>query len=75
MRLSTELQGKSDLKILLEKSKAQDLTDEEAAQLKDDLIDVLKKVPTFVIIGLPTTFLTLPMLLKILPANIIPEKE
>lgn len=75
MRLSNELHGKSDLKVLLEKSKAQDLTDEEAAHLKDDLIEVLKKVPTFVIIGLPTTFLTLPMLLKILPANIIPEKE
>lgn len=75
MRLSNELQGKSGLKVLLEKSKAQDLTDEEAAQLKDDLIEVLKKVPTFVIIGLPTTFLTLPMLLKILPTNIIPEKE
>jgi hypothetical protein len=75
MRLSTELQGKSNLKALLEKSKAQDLTDDEAAELKNDLIEVLKKVPTFVIIGLPTTFLTLPMLLKILPGNIIPEKE
>ena len=75
MRLSTALQGRSHLKVLLEKSEAQDLTDEEATQLKHELIEVLKKVPTFVIIGLPTTFLTLPMLLKILPANIISDKQ
>jgi len=43
--------------------------------LKEDLIRVLKRVPTFVIIGLPTAFLTLPMLLKILPEDILPKEE
>ena len=71
MRIANEIQGKSEMNRLLEKAKQNDLSDEEAHLLKDDLIAVLKKVPTFVIIGLPTTFLTLPMLLKILPANII----
>jgi hypothetical protein len=74
MRIATEIQGKSELNNLLEKAKADNLSDSEASQLKDDLINVLKKVPTFVIIGLPTTFLTLPMLLKILPANIVPKE-
>jgi hypothetical protein len=74
MRIAAEMQGKSDLNKLLEKAKADDLSDKEAAQLKDDLIAVLRKVPTFVIIGLPTTFLTLPMLLKILPSNMGPKE-
>ena len=70
MRIATEMQSKSDLNNLLEKARVDNLSDMEAAKLKDDLIAVLKKVPTFVIIGLPTTFLTLPMLLKILPSNL-----
>lgn len=74
MRIAAEMQGKSELNSLLEKAKADDLSDKEASRLKNDLIEVLKKVPTFVIIGLPTTFLTLPMLLKILPSNIIPRE-
>ena len=74
MRIATEMQGKSELNTLLEKAKVDNLSDMEAAKLKDDLIAVLKKVPTFVIIGLPTTFLTLPMLLKILPSNIGPKE-
>ena len=74
MRVAAEMQGKSELNNLLEKAKGDNLSDNEASQLKDDLIEILKKVPTFVIIGLPTTFLTLPMLLKILPTNIIPKE-
>jgi hypothetical protein len=74
MRIAAEMQGKSELNALLGKAKADDLSDMEASQLKDDLINILKKVPTFVIIGLPTTFLTLPMLLKILPPNILPDE-
>jgi hypothetical protein len=73
MRIATEMESKSGLIVLMGKAKADDLTDKEAAQLKQELIEVLKKVPTFVVIGLPTTFLTLPMLLKILPANILPR--
>ena len=74
MRIATEMQGKSELNTLLEKAKVDNLSDMEAAKLKDDLSAVLKTVPTFVIIGLPTTFLTLPMLLKILPSNIGPKE-
>ncbi len=74
MRIAAEMQGKSELNSLLEKAKGDNLSDKEASQLKEDLIEVLRKVPTFVIIGLPTTFLTLPMLLKILPSNILPKE-
>jgi hypothetical protein len=71
MRIASEIKGKSEMNLLLEKAKADDLSDAEAMKLKDDLINVLRQIPTFVIIGLPTTFLTLPMLLKILPGNIL----
>ncbi len=73
MRIAKEFVGNTDFSNLMAKAKAEDLTDNEAARLKKDLINVLKKVPTFVVIGLPTTFLTLPMLLKILPPNILPK--
>lgn len=74
MRIANEIKGKSEMNQLLDKARANDLSDSEAMKLKDDLINVLKRVPTFVIIGLPTTFLTLPMLIKILPANIMPRE-
>lgn len=74
MRIAAEMQGKSALNSLLEKAKGDDLSDSEASQLKDDLIEILRKIPTFVIIGLPATFLTLPMLLKVLPSNILPKE-
>ena len=71
MRIASEMKGKSEMNQLLEKARNNDLSEVEALKLKEDLINVLKRVPTFVIIGVPTTFLTLPMLLKILPANLI----
>ncbi|MEN8248570.1 MAG: hypothetical protein ABFS32_06535 [Bacteroidota bacterium] len=73
LHISTEIEGKSDLNLLLRKARSANLTNEEATKLKEELVSVLKKVPTFVIIGLPTTFLTLPMLMKILPDSVIPD--
>ena len=67
IQINNKLQSDAQLTRLLLKSKDQKLTDEEERQLHDGLIGVLKAVPTFVVIGLPTSYLTLPMLLKILP--------
>jgi hypothetical protein len=58
---------------LLRKSKSGSLTEEERIEMQKHLIVVLKTIPTFVIISLPQRFLTLPMLLKILPANFFSE--
>jgi hypothetical protein len=41
--------------------------------LQSMLITVLKSIPTFVIISLPQRFLTLPILMKILPKNFFTE--
>ncbi|VAW27470.1 hypothetical protein MNBD_BACTEROID06-1668, partial [hydrothermal vent metagenome] len=67
IRINDELKKNTNLSKLLLKSKTEELSKEQQQQLHEGLISVLKAVPTFVIIGLPVSYLTLPMLLKILP--------
>jgi hypothetical protein len=54
---------------LLRKADSQELTEEEKTHLQEMLILVLKTIPTLVIISLPQHFLTLPILMKIMPEN------
>ena len=68
-RLIREVQGHEELQELLRKAKSGQLTEEEKVNLQGLLIFVLKTVPTLVIISLPQQFLTLPILLKILPKD------
>src|SRR5260221_1778796 len=72
-RLLKEVQDSRELMLLLRRSKANELTEEEKSRMQHLLIEVLKTIPTFVIISLPQRFLTLPMLLKILPNNFFAE--
>jgi hypothetical protein len=72
-RLLKELQGSSDIVTLIKKARSNELTLEEKERMRHELITMLKTVPTFVIISLPQKFLTLPILLKILPRNIFAE--
>lgn len=72
-RLLKEVQESKELMMLLAKAKSQELTDQEKAHMQEMLIMILKTIPTFVIIALPQRFLTLPMLLKILPGNFFAE--
>jgi hypothetical protein len=72
-RLVKEAQDSNELMSLLQKAKANELTDDEKKRLQDLLISVLKTIPTFVIISLPQKFLTLPILMKILPKNFFAE--
>ena len=51
-----------------------DLNEEEQIKVRTQLIDILKMLPTFVIIALPGSFLTLPLLLKILPKDTLPTE-
>ena len=46
---------------------------EERERMREKLIQILKTIPTFVIIALPQKFLTLPILLKILPKNLFAD--
>jgi hypothetical protein len=72
-RLLKEVHESKDLMALLNKAKSYELTAEEKLYLQEMLISLLKSIPTFVIISLPQRFLTLPMLLKILPQNFFAE--
>jgi hypothetical protein len=72
-RLMKELQGSDEVMSLLRKARSNELTLEEKEKMRKELIQILKTVPTFVIISLPQKFLTLPILLKILPKNLFTE--
>jgi hypothetical protein len=72
-RLVKEAQDSNELMSLLHKAKSNELSDEEKKKLQEQLISVLKTIPTFVIISLPQKFLTLPILMKILPKDFFSE--
>ena len=71
--LANEIRESKELVSLLNKSRTHSLTIEEKEKVRQQLLDVLKTIPTFVIIALPGTFLTLPILLKILPKSAFPS--
>ena len=72
-RLSKELQENAELVELLRKSRSNDLTPEEKEKIRLGLAQILKTIPTFLIISLPRKFLTLPVLMRILPKNLFTE--
>jgi hypothetical protein len=57
----------------LTRAKSHELSEDEKKKLRVLLIDMLKSIPTFVIISLPQRFLTLPILMQILPKNFISD--
>lgn len=61
---------RTDILSLLTKAKSSELSAEETEHMRKELIVILKTIPTFVITSLPNQFLTLPILLKILPKEI-----
>ena len=71
--IGTEIKESKELMDLLVKSTQTDLSEEEQIKVRAQLIDILKMLPTFVIIALPGSFLTLPLLLKILPKSTLPS--
>lgn len=72
-RLIREVKESEELKQLLVKARSNELNEEEKARMQELLMMVLKTIPTFVIVSLPQKFLTLPILLKILPSNFFTE--
>ncbi|NOS90524.1 MAG: TerB family tellurite resistance protein [Cyclobacteriaceae bacterium] len=72
-RLIKEVQQDNELMYLLRMAKSSELSTTDKARMQELLIAALKTLPTFVIISLPQRFLTLPVLLKILPTNFFSE--
>jgi hypothetical protein len=71
--LVQEMRESKELMDLLIKMRKTDLSDFEKKKVKAQLLDILKTIPAFVIIALPGTFLTLPILLKLLPKSAFPS--
>ena len=72
-RLIKEVQSNKELLDLLKKARANELSEEENERVQQLLIVMLKTIPTFVIVSLPQRFLTLPILMKILPSSLFSE--
>ena len=71
--IGNEISESKELINLINKSRTSFLTVDEKAKIRQQLIDILKSVPAFVIIALPFSFLTLPILFKILPKSVFPS--
>ena len=72
-RLMKELHENEEIVALLKKSRSAELMPEEKEAMRAGLVQMLRTIPTFLIISLPRKFLTLPILLKILPKNLFTE--
>ncbi len=72
-RIATEIKESKELMELLAASSKRKLNAEEKEKVRQQLIDLLKILPTFIIIALPGTFLTLPIMLKVLPKSAFPS--
>ena len=66
-RLKKELQQSKELMVLLSHSTVRDLTKEESKQLQEQLLDVIKTIPSLAILMLPGGALLLPLFVKLIP--------
>ena len=71
--ITNEIKESKELVQLINKSKTSTLTVDEKAKIRQQLIDILKSIPAFVVIALPFSFLTLPIIFKILPKSVFPS--
>lgn len=72
-KLTKYLNDDSRLSELAKKARGQELSTDEKERLRLSLVEMLKTIPAFSIIPLPQGFLTLPVLLKILPRSLFVE--
>lgn len=70
-RIRQEIAESRQLVRLLAKSTKQELTPEEKEKVRIQLLDILKTIPAFALLILPGSFLTLPILMKIVPKHIL----
>ncbi len=71
--VAQEMKESKELMQLLKKQRNEELTEEEKLKVHAQIIDVLKTLPVFVIIAIPGTFMTLPILISILPKSVFPS--
>ncbi|MDH4224470.1 MAG: LETM1 domain-containing protein [Deltaproteobacteria bacterium] len=78
-RVVNEIKETKELSQLLMKSSKTQLNPEEKKKVHDQLMDILKTIPALAIFALPGGGIILPVIMKLLPFNILPssfeEKE
>lgn len=70
-RIRQEIKVSEKITRLIRKYQNNDLSDEDAERLRNMLMNILQNLPAFGFIALPDTYMTLPLLFKILPEDII----
>jgi hypothetical protein len=66
-RLYKELKQSKELMVLLTQSTVRDLTKEESKQVQDQLLDIIKTIPSLAIFLLPGGAILLPLFVKLIP--------
>ncbi len=66
-KLYQELKESKELMVLLSQSTVRDLTDEEVDKMQEQLLDVLKSIPSLAIFMLPGGAVLLPLFIKFIP--------
>lgn len=66
-----EINESKELVSLLKKSATEPLTPEEKKKVKEQILDILKMIPSFAIFIMPFGSLILPLILKIIPDHIL----
>ena len=70
-RIQHELEESREVMKLLAKSAKSELTPFEKEKVRAQLIDILKTIPAFALFMMPGSFLTLPILFRILPKQLL----
>ena len=66
-RLQKEFRQSKELMILISQSTVRDLTRDETKRLQEQLLDIIKTIPSLAIFLLPGGALLLPLFIKIIP--------
>lgn len=72
-KLLEEARSRSELMTLLRRARSTELDAQDKDELRNLLVEVLRHVPTLVMISLPHHFLTLPIVMQILPKNFMTD--
>jgi len=72
-RVVNEIRETQELYTLLMKSAKEPLTEEEKKKVQDQLMDILKTIPALAIFALPGGGIILPIVIKLLPFNLLPS--
>jgi len=72
-RIVTEIKETQELYTLLLKSTHASLSPEEKGKVRAQLLDIMKTIPALAIFALPGGAIILPILIKLLPFNLLPS--